>query len=194
MPPSWTPYDSDACAFADLYESFTFESVHANLLDLLPPMPALALDVGSGSGRDAAGLARLGYQVTACEPSPALRREALKRHPGAGIRWLPGADLDRPASGFAFILLAGVWMHVQPEDRSRAMDRLACLLAPEGRLALSLRHGPEPEGRGFHPISSEEVESLASTRGLHLLRKHELTDNLGRPGVTWTTLVFQAPG
>lgn len=39
----------------------------------------LALDVGAGSGRDAAWLASWGYEVVAAEPAAGMRREASKR-------------------------------------------------------------------------------------------------------------------
>ena len=46
------------------------------------------LDVGAGTGRDAAWLARLGHEVVAVEPSAAMRAEAERRHPAARIRWI----------------------------------------------------------------------------------------------------------
>lgn len=47
----------------------TFEEAHGGVLDLLPPAPARGLDVEAGTGRDAAALARRGYQVVAVEPT-----------------------------------------------------------------------------------------------------------------------------
>jgi len=54
-------YDSNAARLAELYESVRPEAVHAQFTDLLPPGPGLAMDVGAGTGRDAAGLSSLGY-------------------------------------------------------------------------------------------------------------------------------------
>jgi len=188
----WSAYDEQAAALARLYESLTFEQVHGVLLDLLPPPPARVLDVGAGTGRDAAWFEARGYRVVACEPSAGMRREARARRPGAEARWVDDA-LPELASlageAFDFILLGGVWMHVAPEDRPRALDALAALLAPGGRLALSLRHGPDPGGRGFHPVSGDEVAALAEARGLRVLRRVEEEDGLGREGVRWTNLV-----
>lgn len=48
----------------------------------------IALDVGAGSGRDAAWLASLGYEVVAAEPAAGMRIEAQRRHPDPRIRWL----------------------------------------------------------------------------------------------------------
>ena len=49
-------YDTRAPALAQQYESLSAASVHSWLIDLLPKTKTLALDVGAGSGRDAAWL------------------------------------------------------------------------------------------------------------------------------------------
>jgi protein-L-isoaspartate O-methyltransferase len=51
------------------YESVAAETVHGWLVDLLPNAPALVLDIGAGTGRDAAWLASRGLEVVAVEPS-----------------------------------------------------------------------------------------------------------------------------
>src|SRR4051794_1237140 len=58
-PSTW--YDANATALARSYEAIEPEQLHSWLVDLLPPAPALVLDVGAGTGRDAAWLARLGH-------------------------------------------------------------------------------------------------------------------------------------
>ena len=89
-------YDDHASEASLRYESVNAEVVHSWLIDLLPPTPALVLDVGAGSGRDAAWLASRGYEVVAVEPSEAMRAEARRLHPSTSIRWvsdsLPGLD------------------------------------------------------------------------------------------------------
>jgi SAM-dependent methyltransferase len=57
------------------------------LADLLPPAPALIVDVGAGTGRDAAAFAAAGYEVVAIEPSAGMRAEAARLHPSPRIRW-----------------------------------------------------------------------------------------------------------
>lgn len=66
-------YDQLAADFASRYDTVTFEAVHPNLSKHLPSLGRV-LDVGSGSGRDARGLAARGLHVTAVEPSAAFRR------------------------------------------------------------------------------------------------------------------------
>ena len=67
------------------YESLSFEEVHAGILNLLPQPGAVVLDVGSGSGRDAAWFAAHGYDVVAVEPSDAMRAHARALHPSNRI-------------------------------------------------------------------------------------------------------------
>jgi protein-L-isoaspartate O-methyltransferase len=81
-------YEINAVQLAELYESVPATVIHAQFADFLPPGPGLALDVGAGSGRDAAWLASLGYEVVAAEPAAAMRREGMSRHREARIRWI----------------------------------------------------------------------------------------------------------
>jgi hypothetical protein len=59
-PVAW--YDANAETVSARYEETAAEDIHAWLLDLLPAIPATVLDVGAGSGRDAAWPAAKGFQ------------------------------------------------------------------------------------------------------------------------------------
>ena len=54
-------YDANAPTLAPGYEDLPFEEVHASVLDLLPDAGACVLDMGAGTGRDAAWFAANGY-------------------------------------------------------------------------------------------------------------------------------------
>src|SRR6516164_5208511 len=94
MPIRW--YDQNVSDVSRRYESVAAESVHGWLVDLLPNPPALVLDVGAGTGRDAAWFASQGLEVIAVEPSVAMRTEGERLHPSTLIRWysdsLPNLD------------------------------------------------------------------------------------------------------
>ena len=146
---SW--YDARAEQLADRYESVPAERIHHWLKDLLPSKAWTVLDVGAGSGRDAAWLASQGYDVVAVEPSDNMRTAARQRHEDRPIQWiadsLPGLERTfKSGLSFDVILLSAVWMHVAPSYRTRAFRKLVTLLKPGGLLAVTLRHGPaEPE-------------------------------------------------
>ncbi|RMI13980.1 class I SAM-dependent methyltransferase, partial [Pseudoroseomonas wenyumeiae] len=171
-------------------------TLHTWLQDLLPSSPAAVLDVGAGSGRDAAWLAGLGHDVVAAEPANAMRTEGMRRHPEPRIRWVSDAlpelgGLLRTGLSFEVILVSAVWQHLHPSHRPRAFRKLVSLLKPGGLLALTLRHGPAEPGRGMHPVSLGEIEGLARDHGLAVIRRADALDSLGRPEVSWTSVALR---
>ncbi|MEV6978375.1 class I SAM-dependent methyltransferase [Kitasatospora sp. NPDC093806] len=196
QPTSTTGYAEAAEQLATQYEAVTFAEVHREALHLFPAGPADVLDVGAGSGRDAAALAALGHRVVAAEPTAELRRIGERLHTGSGVRWvddaLPGLPrLTAAGDRFDLLLLTAVWMHLTADERPLAMDALAALLAPAGRVVLTLRHGPVPPGRRMFDVSPEETAELARDRGLRPLLHAERADLHGRSGVHWTILAFE---
>lgn len=191
-------YEHNAGTVAPRYESVGSEGIHGGLLECLPRPPALALDVGAGTGRDAAWLAGLGWDVVAVEPAPAMRERGRRLHPSPRIRWiddsLPGLEkTSRLGFSFDLILLSAVWMHVPQSERPRAFRKLITLLKPGGLLALSLRHGPDEPDRAFHPVSQAEIEALCRAHGAFVERATVSRDQLGRGPVSWTQLLVRLP-
>ncbi|MFD5633666.1 class I SAM-dependent methyltransferase [Streptomyces sp. NPDC127077] len=179
------------------YESVSFKDVHKAVLDLLPPIPAKALDVGAGTGRDAAALAERGYEVVAVEPVNELRQVAQHLHPGEGIRWATDAlpALSRLEGTFDLVLLSAVWMHLPPSQREQAMERLTVLLAPSGLLVVSLRRGDPPTDRMMFDVPAQEVVRAGEQTGLQTVRVvEEGTDQLGRATVWWQTVALRKEG
>ncbi|MGW2377503.1 class I SAM-dependent methyltransferase [Kitasatospora sp. NPDC001683] len=194
--PSTAGYGEAAAQLAVQYESVAFTEVHHSRLHLYPAAPAAVLDVGAGTGRDAAALAALGHRVVAAEPTPELRTVGERLHPDAGIRWvadeLPALPrLSAEGEHFDLILLTAVWMHLTPAEGPPAMATLARLLAPGGRLALTLRHGPVPPGRRMFDLPPEHTITLAQSHGLQLLHRGSRCDLHGREDVSWTELVLE---
>jgi len=177
-------YDQNISLVSPRYESVAAETVHRWLVDLLPNAPALVLDVGAGTGRDAAWLVSRGLEVIAVEPSGAMRAEAERLHPSPSIRWiadsLPSLNhVLRLGLSFDVILLSAVWMHVLPADRARAFRKLVTLLKPGGCMAITLRHGPAEPERGIHAASQAEIERLARGHGLSSRGQQRAGMNLG---------------
>ena len=190
-------YDAHAPEIAPGYEAIEAAELHGWLADLLPPAGATALDVGAGTGRDAAWLASLGFDVVAVEPSAAMRAQAVALHPDAGVRWLDDALPDlarvrRLKRSFELILLSAVWMHVPEADRERAFRALVGLSQPGGLLAITLRLGPAAPERGMHPVSEAEIERLALESGAFVERKVAAEDRQGRAEVRWVQMAVRS--
>lgn len=191
-------YEQNAAIVIPRYESLRAEVVHHGLLELIPNRPSLVLDIGAGSGRDAAWFAAQGHEVIAVEPAVALREAAQQLHPDPRIRWiedrLPSLQhLHRLGMAFDFILLSAVWMHLPPTERSRAFRKMITLLKPGGLLAITLRHGVAEADRGIYDVTEEEIERLARDHGATIVRKVEAEDQLGRSNVTWTQIAITLP-
>ncbi|MBD0693025.1 class I SAM-dependent methyltransferase [Streptomyces sp. CBMA123] len=194
--PGTAGYGEAAEQLAVQYESVDFTEVHRALLHLYPAPPAAVLDVGAGTGRDAAALAALGHRVVAVEPTPELRAVGERLHPDSGVRWvadeLPALPrLSAAGERFDLVLITAVWMHLAPVERPPAIAAVARLLAPGARLALTLRHGPVPPGRRMFDVPPEHTVTLAQAQGLRLLHRGERPDLHGRQDVSWTELVLE---
>ncbi|MFJ8098490.1 class I SAM-dependent methyltransferase [Streptomyces griseofuscus] len=189
-------YGEAAKALAEQYESVTFTEVHREVLHLFPSRPSSVLDVGAGSGRDAAALAARGHRVVAAEPTPELLLLGRGIHADQEIEWVDDALPELPGltgqrRHFDLILLTAVWMHLDERERTSAMGRLVSLLGSGGRVILSLRQGPVPAGRRMFPVSARETIGLARSHGLNVIHEAKREDPHGRPGVSWTYLGLQ---
>ncbi|WP_449231368.1 class I SAM-dependent methyltransferase [Azospirillum doebereinerae] len=114
-------YDRRTQEFVAQYETLAFEDLYADVLDLMPSELSVVLDVGAGSGRDAAWLTGRGHSVVAVESAAGMREEAARRRTATGIQWmddrLPGLErVHRTGMVFDLILLAAG----RPDDRHPA--------------------------------------------------------------------------
>jgi SAM-dependent methyltransferase len=188
-------YAEEAEALLVQYEAVPFADVHAPVLHLFPEAPGRVLDVGAGTGRDAAGFAALGHEVVAVEPTEALRLPAMALHASPLIDWLDDglpelAAVRARREAYDLVMLTAVWMHLDPDQRRSAMPNLASLLADSGALIMMVRHGPVPAGRRMFEIPARETIALADEAGLHCLL-HDESESERRRGVHWTRLAFR---
>jgi 2-polyprenyl-3-methyl-5-hydroxy-6-metoxy-1,4-benzoquinol methylase len=189
-------YDQHARELADGYEGLDAVTTHPKLFEMLRGIDgARVLDIGAGSGRDAAALAALGHKVTAVDPSLKMLRLARALHPANDVEWLADSmpGLSKVQGTFDVVLLSAVWMHVPPADRGGALSRITDLLAPGGRVYMTLRLGQGDLDRAMWSVSADEVRRLAARRGLQTLDLGRQPDLLGRDTVSWQTLVLTRP-
>ncbi len=175
-------YAAEAAALAVQYESIAFAQVHAAVLHLVPPPPCRVLDIGAGTGRDAAALAALGHRVLAVEPTDEMRMRARALHPSPAIEWLDDglpdlATVKTRGEDYDLVMLSAVWMHLDEEQRRRAMPNVASLVSPGGVVFLSLRYGPVPHGRRMFAVPAEDTIELAAAAGLALVSRSSGQDS-----------------
>jgi 2-polyprenyl-3-methyl-5-hydroxy-6-metoxy-1,4-benzoquinol methylase len=144
-------YAEEAEELFRFYESIPAADAHRAALHLIPTSPGRILDVGSGTGRDAAWFASMGHRVVAVEPTEAMRIPAMALHPSPQIEWLndslPDLALLRTRrERFDLVMLSAVWMHLDQQQRRQAMANLAALIQPGGTVIMKIRHGPGPRG------------------------------------------------
>lgn len=197
--PSNAGYAEEAPELLKRYEQFSFESEQSAVLGLIPAAPASVVDIGAGTGRDAAYFAKRGYKVIAVEPTHEMREGAIELHPSNNIEWLDDhlpdlALLLSRRMTFDIVMLNAVWMHLDAQQRERGMQSLAALLHMGSRMFIKLRRGPVPVGRVMYDVSGEETIALAQPYGLKCLY---VGDDLASQaitqsaGVSWTDLVFE---
>jgi 2-polyprenyl-3-methyl-5-hydroxy-6-metoxy-1,4-benzoquinol methylase len=186
-------YGQEAAGLLQRYESIRFDDLHGDVMHMFPAPPARVLDIGAGTGRDAAALARRGYRVTAAEPTAELREEGRILHALQAIDWVDDAlptlpRLTERGERFDLILLTAVWMHLDASERHDGMATLTRLVAPGSQIIMTLRHGPVPHGRRMFEVSGAETAALATQAGFQVNLLASRQDTQQRADVSWTVV------
>jgi len=162
------------------------------------------LEIGSGSGRDAARLLALGVHVHAVEPSAGLRHRAAALHPELSGRLFEGklpSDLPPSVAGpYDGVILSAVIMHIPDAELFDAALAVSERLKDGGKLLLStpLERGDTPAGSDrdesgrlmiLRPAS--QVRLLFERLGFVLKSEWTSADAAGRSDVLWVTMHFQ---
>jgi SAM-dependent methyltransferase len=196
-------YNGNAAACAAKYESADMSHLDHLLLRHLPEKDARVLELGFGSGREAAFLLQNGHDVRAIDASAGMVEEALRRHPQLSGRLtceaLPLEEGSRLlGESFDAVLAIALFMHIPDSDLFETIFQLKRLLKPRGTAFISVsvgREGVDSAGRGrggrlFRERSADELLLLFERVGFRLTARYETPDVLERD-MLWCTLVFQ---
>ncbi len=164
------------------------------------------LEVGAGSGRDAARLLELGVDVESVEPSVELRRHAVTAHPELRGKlfegFLPGGLPSEIQLKYDGILLSAVIMHIPEGELFDTVFELRERLTKGGKLLISMpiergdvRPGTQRDDSGRLMIirSVGQVRLLFERLGFELQNEWKSADSAGR-GFLWVTLFFRSSG
>lgn len=199
--PGTRGYDQVAERFIEQSRTLPFEEINEPFLEFLPSRPGTILDLGAGAGQNAAAMARMGHRIVAVEPMPRFLGAARDLYPELDIEWvsdsLPDlASLDDRTGGFDFILVQGVWHHLDESERREATARISSLLRTGGFCGISLRNGPPGGGTHLFPTSGPATINLAAEHGLttalHLPNRPSYFAH--KVAVVWTYVVLQKKG
>lgn len=192
-------YEDAADALIKKFEAISSADLFQAVNDYLPGKPSHILDIGAGTGRDAAWFASQSHTVVAVEPADGLRTYGMSRHKSPNITWLDDRLPELPQTSalgekFDLIVLSAVWQHLNDTHRQQAFSVLQQLTARGGKIIMSLRHGPGAPTRQVFPVNTPATRALAGSFCLSALREVAMPSNQQQNqdnGVTWTWLVLQ---
>ena len=203
-------YNTQAATYADRYEAADMSALHRLLLRHLPA-GCRVLEIGCGSGRDAAFLLSHGYDVTATDASPAMLTLAAQHHPELASRLhrlsFPTAYCPMPTANcplappYNAILSVAMVMHLTDAELRECAAQWRDLVEDEGVLVISAstdRKGlvqlREDTGRLYCERTPEELLAMFKQAGFTCIATHPLADLLKRD-IQWTVLILRAkPG
>jgi SAM-dependent methyltransferase len=162
------------------------------------PAPRL-VDVGAGTGRDAARLAELGYAVTAIDISPQMVAYARSRHPGLAVDVGDARTLRTPEPVEVVTCLGSTLLHLDTTaDLVAALGSIAACLRPGGLLVAEMRNGAFLlTDRGRRELLDDETVRVVDWEGVRYTSRTRLSVDLAgqllRRRRTWTWPGCAAP-
>jgi len=164
------------------------------------------LELGSGSGRDAAALLASGFDVVATDGSEAMLAEAARLHPQLSGRLaravLPG-PLPFPTATFDGVLAMAVLMHLPASELPAAFAEIARVLKPASVLYFTVSAarpgldaaGRDQHGRLFTALSESQWRQLAEQTGFEVQPEAaRRADSLARSDVQWWSFLGRKRG
>jgi len=177
------------------YESANVSDLHALLADSFPPGARL-LELGCGSGRDAAFMLENGFDVTASDGIQEMVDAAAACHPLLAGRLhhirLP-EDLTPALGIFDGVYTVATLMHLDRPAIQEVFARVRRMLVPGGRLFFSVPLSRDDvaddefdaKGRRFTTLTHAEWTGICGHAGVDILASTTTSDGLGRETFAW---------
>lgn len=196
-----TYYNNNGKSVAERYESADVADLQDFLLKSFSP-PAKLLELGCGSGRDAAFMTGHGFQVTAVDGSSTMIDSALKFHPELSDQLhtvvLPDG-LEGIQGEYEGIFTIATLMHLSRKDINITLEKIKHLLVSRGRLFFSVpvkrddTDNTEFDGKGrrFTALTKADWINLCQQHGFRQVKSMETQDGLDRPGIIWMNCLME---
>lgn len=161
------------------------------------------LDIGCGSGRDLAELARQGFQPYGMDGTPELVQLAQDLHPelkGKVVQGLLPNSAVPFGGNFDGVLCSAVLMHIEPVDLPAVVEFIRDCMKPGGQLLYSVPSkrldvtssgNRDVAGRLFVPDSAGRLQRLFENADYKLLESWVNSDSLGRDEVEWVSVLMK---
>lgn len=191
-------YAEDASFLIQSFEAISSPDLLLHVSEFIPDYACRIIEIGAGTGRDAAWLASKGIDVLAVEPVSEFREAGKLLHPFPQIEWindsLPSlSKILQRNERYELALLVSVWQHVPKKSKLTSLTNLRSILGKNGKLIISVRNGPGSIKRKCYPTSAKETIEFAQQCGFKLItsRNADSVQSINqRAKVTWTWLVF----
>ncbi len=186
-------YDRKAAAIAARHRGNKPNRLNDLVLTYFHP-GELTADVGCGSGRDTEWLHHQGFPTVGYDGSEGMLAEARHLNPTTEfhLAFLP-ALADIPDAQYLNVLCNAVLMHLSKTETPTAVQNLARIMQPTGRLIVSFRGSQDEEereadGRLYTRIQLDEMTAWMEAADLKVLVAETLPDPV-RSGGEWSIVV-----
>lgn len=193
-------YDEHAADFCDKHDSVRLDPFHKAVRENIP-YGSKILEIGCGSGRDAARSLKDGYDIIALDGSKGLLAEIPKRHPELKNRLVFGimpSKTEFSDEYFDGFYSVACLMHLYEKDLLPTMQELYRVTKKGGKGLVSIPTtrndvddtGKDDKGRTMNLMPIEVWASYFEKAGFSVSHGEDEPDKLGRPGVFWLTFVL----
>lgn len=194
-------YSNNASDLSSRYESANVSDLQNKLLNSFKDKYNI-LELGCGSGRDAAFMISHGFHVTGLDGSEKMIQSALKLHPELAGNLFAAAlpdDLKKLENTFEGVYSIATLMHLKEAQLNLVMRELSNLLKLNGILFFSVsitrndinKLGFDKKGRFFLMLDEDKWISICRNNGFKEVSITQSKDGLNRDGLTWLTCIFE---
>ncbi len=193
-------YGAQAGLLAKVYNAVATPDAVPDFAAVLLQMPdrdkLWALDLGCGSGRDAAWMADQGFNVVAVDGAPEMLAELKKSNARPNIQILQDAapeiaELKKLGRKFDVFLMNAFLFHMNEKEREIMYENLKEVSNAGAYVYVTLRHGPVPQGRAMFSVPVEELAGFAKRSSFVFKDLGRRDDPLGRKDVSWDHIALR---
>jgi ubiquinone/menaquinone biosynthesis C-methylase UbiE len=194
-------YSLSATLLAQQYEAGNRSRIQSVMSSIFSP-GSKVLELGCGSGADAAALLQHGVDIVALDGSAAMLDEAGRRHPELAQRllhvMLPG-KIPFADNSFDGIVASTLLMHFSTTILPSVCAEIARVTCPGGRLFLAVvsqrddldENGFDPHGRFFNCQNLSQIADQFASHGIVCCEQYIVSDALGRTNVVIEEGIFE---